>query len=66
MAGVTIDEIAREQVVQNRRLDSHSEDIREIQLWKAQVKGFLLALTIFASLPTAVLGWAAITGGFPR
>lgn len=47
----------------DRRLDSHSSDIRDIQLWRAQVKGFLLALTIFASLPTVILGWMALTGG---
>jgi len=57
-------DIERRLDVQDRRLDSHSADINAIKEWRAQVKGFLLALTIFASLPTVVIGWAALTGGF--
>lgn len=56
-------EIERRLDTHDRRLDSHSADIRALELWRAQVKGFLLALTIFASLPTAILGWMALTGG---
>lgn len=66
MAGMTLEEISRQQAVQDRRLDAHSQEIDDLKLWRAQVKGFLLALTIFASLPTAILGWAAVTGGFAR
>lgn len=47
----------------DRRLDSHSADIRALELWRAQAKGFLLALTVFASLPTVILGWMALTEG---
>lgn len=32
----------------------------------AVVKGFLLALTIFASLPTVVLGYMALAGAFSK
>lgn len=32
-------------------------------LWRAQAKGFLLALGLFASLPTVVLAWIAFVGG---
>lgn len=66
MANMTIEELERQQRVQDRRLDSHSDDIESIKIWRAKVQGFLLALTIFASLPTAILGWAAVTGGFGR
>lgn len=46
-----------------RRLDSHSLEIRDMQLWRAKVQGFLLALTVFASLPTLLVTWLAVTGG---
>lgn len=57
---VTIDEVHRAVSAHSMRLDSHSADIQELQLWRAKVQGFLLALTIFASLPTVVLGWMAL------
>lgn len=63
---VTVEEVGRQVVEHGLRLNSHSEDIRDLQLWRAQVKGFLLALTIFASLPTVILGWAAVTGAFSK
>lgn len=62
---VTVD-IERRLDGHDHRLDSHSNQIREIELWKAQVKGFLLALTIFASLPTVVMAWLALTGGITK
>lgn len=58
---VTVDEVHRTVAAHGMRLDSHSSDIQELQLWRAKVQGFLLALTIFASLPTLVLGWMALT-----
>ena len=50
----------------DHRLDSNSEKIRDIELWRAQVRGFLTALTIFASLPTVVMAWLAFTGGLTK
>ncbi|MCA9300666.1 MAG: hypothetical protein KDA28_16470 [Phycisphaerales bacterium] len=47
-----------------RVIEMHSVQIRDIEIWKATTKGFLLALTIFASLPTIVLGWIALSGQF--
>ena len=38
--------------------------VQEIELWKAEVKGFLLALTIFAAVPTVALAWIALTRVF--
>lgn len=49
-----------------RRLDSHSNEIRDMQLWRAKTQGFLLALTVFASLPTVLVTWLAITGGIEK
>ena len=34
--------------------------VKDLQLWRAQAKGFLLALTLFASIPTVVLAWMAL------
>jgi hypothetical protein len=62
---VTVD-IERRLDGHDRRLDAHGAEIRDIQLWKAQVKGFLLALTIFASLPSVVMAWLALSGGFAK
>ena len=50
----------------DRRLDTHGENIDSLNEWRAQVKGFLLALTIFASLPTVVLGYMALANGWPK
>ena len=46
----------------DRRLDDHGRYIDSLNEWRAQVKGFLLALTIFASLPTVILGYMALVG----
>ena len=60
---VTIGELERVVEAHAHRLNAHSDDIRDLQLWRAQVKGFLLALTIFASLPTVLLAWMALQRG---
>jgi hypothetical protein len=52
--------IVRELDTVNRRLDAHGQTLDSLVEWRAQVKGFLLALTIFASLPTVVLGYMAL------
>lgn len=52
--------IVRELDTVNRRLDAHSNTLDSLVEWRAQVKGFLLALTIFASLPTVILGYMAL------
>lgn len=49
-----------------KRLDDHGHAIDSLMEWRAQVKGFLLALTIFASLPTVVLGYMALAGAFNK
>lgn len=59
-------DVQRQIDAHDRRLNSHGEDIQDLQLWRAQIKGFLFALTIFASLPTVILGWAAVTGAFAK
>ena len=50
----------------DRRLEQHGNAIDSLMEWRAQVKGFLLALTIFASLPTVVLGYMALANGWPK
>lgn len=52
--------IQRELDTHSRRLEEHGHAIDSLMEWKAMVKGFLLALTVFASLPTAVLGYMAL------
>jgi hypothetical protein len=52
--------IVRELDTVNRRLDAHGNTLDSLVEWRAQVKGFLLALTIFASLPTVILGYMAL------
>jgi len=52
--------LVRELDTVNRRLDAHGHTLDSLVEWRAQVKGFLLALTIFASLPTVVLGYMAM------
>jgi len=52
--------LVRELDTVNRRLDAHGHTLDSLVEWRAQVKGFLLALTIFASLPTVVLGYMAL------
>lgn len=52
--------IVRELDSVNRRLDSHGQTLDSLVEWRAQVKGFLLALTIFASLPTVILAYMAL------
>ncbi|MCK9485182.1 MAG: hypothetical protein M0R73_00520 [Dehalococcoidia bacterium] len=42
---MTIQEFERQQPVQDRRLDSHGEDIESIKIWRAKVQGSLLALS---------------------
>ena len=63
---VTVDELSRNQETHERRLNSHSEDIRDIQLWRAEVRGSLRTLTYLVGIglagPGAILAWAAITG----
>lgn len=57
----------------NDRLDALAGEQREtngrigtLELWRAQVKGFLVALTLFSALPATaaaiVAVWAALTG----
>lgn len=53
-------DVDRRLAVHDARLDAHSAKIRDLEIWRAQVKGFLLALTIFASLPTVILGLIAV------
>lgn len=55
-------EFERRLNVQDKRLDEHGKDINGLKIWQAKVQGFLLALTIFASLPTVILGWIALGG----
>lgn len=62
---ITAEELGRAVEVHDKRLNAHSDDIRDLQLWRAKVQGFLLALTVFASLPTVILGYMALTEG-PR
>ena len=49
-----------------RRLESHGMTLDSLNEWRAQAKGFLLALTVFASLPTIVLGYMALAGAFSK
>lgn len=35
--------------------------VRELELWRAMAKGFLLALGLVSGLPTVILGWIALT-----
>lgn len=49
-----------EQARQDSRIDSHSMKIRDLEIWRAKVQGFLLALTIFAALPTVMLAYIAL------
>ena len=49
-----------------KRLESHGAHIDSLNEWRAQAKGFLLALTVFASLPTVVLGYMALAGAFSK
>lgn len=58
--------VQRELDSHGRRLDDHGRAIDSLMEWRAQVKGFLLALTIFASLPTVVLGYMALAGAFSK
>jgi len=58
--------VVRELDSHSRRLDDHGRAIDSVMEWRAQVKGFLLALTIFASLPTVVLGYMALAGVFSK
>jgi hypothetical protein len=44
----------------DRRLDDHGRALDSLGEWRAAVKGFLMALTIFASLPTVILGYMAL------
>lgn len=52
--------VVRELDSLNRRLDSHGITLDSLVEWRAQVKGFLMALTIFASLPTVILAYMAL------
>lgn len=58
--------VQRELDSHGRRLDDHERAIDSLMEWRAQVKGFLLALTIFASLPTVILGYVALVNGLPK
>ena len=49
-----------------KRLESHGAAIDSLMEFRAQAKGFLLALTVFASLPTVVLGYMALAGAFSK
>lgn len=55
-------DIQRQIDVHDRRLNEHGEQIDTLKIWQAKVQGFLLALTIFASLPTIILAWLALGG----
>jgi len=55
--------VQRELDTHSRRLDDHGRSLDSLNEWRAQVKGFLLALTIFASLPTVILAYMALAGG---
>lgn len=35
--------------------------VRDLELWRAQAKGFLLALGLVSGLPTVILGWIALS-----
>ena len=52
--------IVRELDAHTRRLDDHGRALDSLSEWRAQVKGFLTALTIFASLPTVILAYMAL------
>ena len=58
--------VQRELDAHTKRLDDHGKAIDSLAEWRAQAKGFLLALTIFASLPTVVLGYMALAGAFTK
>ena len=62
----SIEEVARVQAVHDRRLNAHSDDIRDLQLWKAEMKGSLKTLTYLVGIglagPGGILAWAAVTG----
>ncbi len=55
--------IVRELDAHTRRLDEHGRALDSLGEWRAQVKGFLTALTIFASLPTVILAYMALMSG---
>ena len=52
--------------VKGRRLDEHGKALDGLAEFRAQVKGFGMALSLFASLPTIVLGFAALAGAFSK
>lgn len=59
-------DMERWQLVQDRRLDAHGEDIDSLKIWRAEVKGFLTACGLILGtalgLPAFVLGVLALTG----
>ncbi|MDA1095442.1 MAG: hypothetical protein O3A25_19600 [Acidobacteria bacterium] len=52
--------IVRELDAHSRRLDEHGRALDSLSEWRAMVRGFLTALTIFASLPTIILAYMAL------
>ena len=55
--------VVRELDAHSRRLDEHGRTLDSLVEWRAMVRGFLTALTIFASLPTIILAYMALAGG---
>ena len=60
------DSFQRQIDAHDHRLDLHAQALDSLSEWRAMVKGFLMALTVFASMPTIVLGFMALTGAFSK
>lgn len=63
---VTVEELGRKVEVHDQRLNSHGDDIRDLQLWRAKAEGSLKTLTYIIGIglagPGGILAWAMVTG----